>query len=61
MSEEPPFTEEEIAQLKEFAQNMNAYSRVSRQIRAGTIWLASGVVAGWALWENLIKHFIWRS
>lgn len=57
---DPQFTDEEIAQLKEFAQNMSAYGRVSRGIRSGLIWVASGIAAWWVVWENFLKHFFWK-
>lgn len=54
------FTKEEIERLKELAQDLNAYGRTMRKVRAGLIWLSSFVIAYLALWEGLVKHFIWK-
>lgn len=53
-------TDEEILRLKELAKDLEAYGRVGRKIRAGIIWAASGIVAWWVVWENILKHIFWR-
>lgn len=44
-------TPDEIKVLKEFTANLMATGRVGRFVRSALIWLASGIGAGWVVWE----------
>ena len=53
------FTPEEIKRLKELADSMGAWSKVGKSVRSGVLWLSTGIVGAWIIWEQGLAKLPW--
>jgi hypothetical protein len=59
MSEQ--LSEQEIAALKELAQNLMAMGRARRLVTSALLWLAGIVAASFLIWDRILSQLKWGS